>query len=210
MKTLCITLLLLSAIALNGQKAFNKHIGINVFGQRPIPEIISDRQFVNYPIIPLGIVYMQSLRYFELRTSVNYYTVRETYKPQRCYDCYYGTGKVEGLEVKAGIQKVIERYKYFSLLGGIDLGYSITNYKGNYQGGILGGGYTANEINKTFILNPYIGLAFTPFRRMVIALETGIYINSRRTHKIITDKTSKRSEQHLLPLQAVTIYWNFK
>jgi hypothetical protein len=210
MKTLCITVLLLFAQLVNGQKTFNKHIGINILGQRAVPEIISMKRTENYLFAPMGITYMQSLKHFKLRAGANYYKFTEEARTRICWDCYFGTGTVEGLEVKAGIQKAILKSKYVSFSGGLDLGYSRRTYKGTYQGGFHGGGYVANEINNTFTLNPYLGLGFMPFNRMLIMFETGIYIDSRRTRRLITDATAKKSEQHLLPLQALTVYWNFK
>ncbi|MDI1234462.1 MAG: hypothetical protein PSX81_09280 [bacterium] len=209
MKKYLVALGILISWQVNGQTDHKNALGLNIAGQRSFNELISNKRFSNYFIAPLGIVYKRSFKAFDLRANINAFELKKNNLGAICNDCFIGIGSIKAAEIKLGILKYFP-WRKWAVFTGMDLTFSRSLYKGTYQGGFAGQGYSPNYYTNRRSLNPLVGISYRPINQLQLSIELGYNYGRSYTSSRSGFVTIQTTEYYTLPLQALQIYWYFK
>jgi len=208
MKNLIVFLSIFWGFKLIAQETKN-HIGVNLLGKNEFIEIVDNSNANNhYWFVPKGISYIHDFSKFSVRTGINYYDISVEANSNNCSDCLVGSGKLKGIEIKAGLQKNFY-WKIITFFIGVDVYYLPSKYSGTYYGGFSGGGYKTNQNDFRIGLNPFIGIGLRPLNRFQINWEAGyiretIHFNDKLSHRKYSNSNSDFSK-----IQSLVLYYNF-
>lgn len=209
MKTLLVLILTVCLLPLKSQNVLKDRIGLNIIGSGAFGEVITNKKASIDFFLPQGVSYQHDFKSITLRTDFNYFQLTKTASAENCYDCYSGSGTLKGIEVKIGLQK---GYYWRSLMGywGMSAGYLNSKFTGKYDGGFFGQGYLADAIINRYELNPFIGVAFCPVKRLMLAVETGYKLSRVNYNNSATSSSTSYNKSFYLPVESVILYYSFK
>jgi len=186
------------------QELDKNRIGANLLALKPV----NMRSYTFHLFIPHGLSYTRVLKEFSLRSSLNIYKYSHYTDNKNCFDCYYGTTKITGVETKAGIQKELVR-KRFLFAVGIDLSFSRLRRLEDFEGGFSGAGYRSDEILLGYGLNPFFGIGFLAAKRILVSTETGYVFRMLNVDDQISHTKELSKEHFYVPIQSLTVHWSF-